>query len=70
MSFSLPTRKSLSVSSLATALAITALAACAPATYSPSTSLPSTVTGNMSTAAPTPDPRIGLRPGAYDAQGQ
>ena len=68
MSFSLPTRKSLSVSSLATALAITALAACAPATYSPSTSVPSTVTGNMSTAAPTPDPRIGLRPGAYDAQ--
>ncbi|HJQ52624.1 MAG TPA: hypothetical protein VJ825_02165 [Gemmatimonadaceae bacterium] len=65
MSLNLPTRYSLpSVS----ALAVAALAACAPATYSPSTSVPSTVTGNMSTAAPTPDPRIGLRPGAYDAQ--
>ncbi len=66
MSLNLPTRNSLPA--LATALAVTALAACAPATYSPSTSVPSTVTGNMSTAAPTPDPRIGLRPGAYDAQ--
>ncbi|HET9777091.1 MAG TPA: hypothetical protein VFP77_11025 [Gemmatimonadaceae bacterium] len=65
MSLNLPTRTSLPA--LATALAVTALAACAPATYSPSTSVPSTVTGNMSTAAPSPDPRIGLRPGAYDA---
>jgi hypothetical protein len=65
MSLNLSTRTSLPA--LATALAVTALAACAPATYSPSTSVPSTVTGNMSTAAPSPDPRIGLRPGAYDA---
>ncbi|MFL5482032.1 MAG: hypothetical protein ACJ8AK_07555 [Gemmatimonadaceae bacterium] len=66
MSFSLPTRQSLHLPTLAAALAITAYA-CAPTSYSPSTSAPSTVTGNMSTAAPTPDPRIGLRGGEYNA---
>ncbi len=62
MSFSLPTR----VPTLATAIAVV-LAACAPATYTPSTSAPSTVTGSMSTAAPTPDPRVGLAGGEYNA---
>ena len=52
MSFSPSTRQSLPVLTLAVAV----LAACAPTSYSPSTSAPSTVTGNMSTAAPTPDP--------------
>jgi LVIVD repeat len=66
MSFSLSTRQSLHAPTVAAALAITAYA-CAPTSYSPSTSAPSTVTGNMSTAAPTPDPRIGLRGGEYNA---
>lgn len=63
MSFSPPTRQSFPV----LALAVAVLAACAPSSYSPSTSAPSTVTGNMSTAAPTPDPRVGLRGGEYNA---
>ncbi|HJQ12444.1 MAG TPA: hypothetical protein VJ840_15540 [Gemmatimonadaceae bacterium] len=63
MSFSPPTR----VTSLAAAIAVGIVAACAPATYSPSTSTPSAATGSMSTAAPTPDPRIGLAGGEYNA---
>ena len=63
MSFSPSTRQSLPVLTLAVAV----LAACAPTSYSPSTSAPSTATGNMSTAAPTPDPRVGLRGGEYNA---
>jgi LVIVD repeat-containing protein len=50
------------------ALAAIALAVggCAPSTVSSSSS-PNPI-GSLSRSAPTPDPRIGLRPGAYDAQ--
>lgn len=50
-----------------TALAVAAVAtlACAPSTYQSASS--STPIGTVSTSAPTPDPRIGLTPGAFDA---
>jgi len=67
MSFSIPTGgRSSSIFSSFAALAVIALAtACAPATYQPQTSaIPSS---NISVSPPTPDPRIGLSPGAYDA---
>jgi len=59
MSFSLPTRQSV-VQRLATALVVAAFAY-APGTYAQST--PS----SMSTMPPTPDPRVGLRGGEYNA---
>ena len=68
MSFSNPTRsRPGSISSLLTAFAaIGFVAACAPTTYSSSsTSVIPAV--NTSASEPSPDPRIGLRPGAYDA---
>ena len=48
-------------------LAMTAFAvtACAPSTVSTNSSV--SPMGNVSTAAPSPDPRVGLRPGLYDA---
>jgi hypothetical protein len=56
-----------SPSSLLAAFALIALAAaCAPTTYS-SSSTSVTPATNRSVSEPTPDPRIGLRPGAYDA---
>ena len=50
-----------------TLLAVAAVAslACAPSTYQSSSS--PTPVGNVSMSAPTPDPRIGLKPGAFDA---
>jgi len=70
MSLSNPTRRhfpSMVRSFLPAALALTALAvtACAPSTVSSNSSV--TPMGNASTAAPSPDPRVGLRPGLYDA---
>ena len=67
MSFSHPTRRSSSlVPSFAAALAVVVFAAaCAPSTYQPTTSV--NPTGNLSVIPPTPDPRVGLRGGAYDA---
>ncbi len=68
MSFSLPTRRrspSL-IPSCAAALAVIVFAgACAPSTYQPQTS--ASPKGNLSVLPPTPDPRVGLRGGAYDA---
>jgi len=66
MSFTNPTRPG-SLSSLLTAVAAIAFAAaCAPSTYSSSaTSVIPPI--NASASAPTPDPRVGLRGGAYDA---
>jgi len=69
MSFSLSThpRRSLStVTSFAAGLAVIVFAAaCASSTYSSSSSV--NPTANPSLLSPTPDPRIGLRGGAYDA---
>jgi hypothetical protein len=69
MSFSLSThpRRSLStVTSFAAGLAVIVFAAaCASSTYSSSSSV--NPTANPSLSSPTPDPRIGLRGGAYDA---
>src|SRR5256714_14079000 len=69
MSVSASTRHSSSLinSIFSTALALAALGslACAPSTYKASTS-PNPV-GNVSMSAPSPDPRIGLTPGAFDA---
>ncbi|HET9634886.1 MAG TPA: hypothetical protein VFP26_03065 [Gemmatimonadaceae bacterium] len=67
MSFNLPTRQKSAWPTFATLLAISALAVCAPATYSQSTSTPSTVVTNMSPGEPTPDPRVGLAGGEYNA---
>src|SRR6266550_6536203 len=66
MSFSNPTRPG-STSSLLTAFAVIAFfAACAPTTYSSSsTSVIPAV--NASASEPSPDPRVGLRAGEYDA---
>ena len=68
MSFSLPTRRrspSL-IPSCAAALAVIVFAgACAPSTYQPQTS--ASPKENLSVLPPTPDPRVGLRGGAYDA---
>src|SRR5215208_3899509 len=47
-------------------LAAIGAAACAPAPSTPSTSAPRPAAG-MSTAAPNPDPRVGLRPGLWTA---
>ena len=67
MSFSLPTRRPLStVPSFATSLAAIVLAAAfAPSTFLAQT--PVNPSANMSLSEPTPDPRVGLRAGAYDA---
>jgi LVIVD repeat len=51
--------------SLSLVIGLLSAAACAPSTYS-STATPSP-TGNMSMAAPNPDPRVGLRAGKLDA---
>jgi hypothetical protein len=59
MSVSLPTR-------FATSLAALLVAAFATSAYSQDTSTPSVIVSTSATA-PTPDPRVGLRPGAYDA---
>ena len=69
MSVTASTRHSSSVfnSLFSTALAVAAVAslACAPSTYHSGS--PTGSAGNVSMSAPTPDPRIGLRPGAFDA---
>jgi hypothetical protein len=70
MSFSHPIRRCLrSVlgPSIQPALAaiVFAAAACAPSTYPPNTAV--NPTANASRSLPNPDPRIGLRGGAYDA---
>ncbi len=67
MSFSLPTRRSRStVPSFATALAVISFAAAfTPAVFLAQT--PVNPSANMSLSEPTPDPRVGLRAGAYDA---
>jgi hypothetical protein len=53
--------------SLSLAVGLLAAAACARSTSSPDTSNPSPA-GSMSTAAPSPDPRVGLRAGLTNAQ--
>jgi hypothetical protein len=66
MSFSNPHRPGSAVLSLTAFATIIFAAACAPSTYSsPSTSVSPGV--NASVSAPTPDPRVGLRGGEYDA---
>jgi hypothetical protein len=67
MSFSLTTRRSLStVPSFATALsAIVFAATFAPSTFQAQTAANPAV--DMSLSPPSPDPRVGLRPGLYDA---
>src|SRR3979411_2402018 len=67
MSFSIPTRRRSpsTVPSFATALAVMVFAtAFAPSTFQAQTSVPQ---GELSLSPPTPDPRVGLRGGAYDA---
>jgi LVIVD repeat len=69
MSFSIPKRSGSPTKApfLTAAAAIAFAAACAPTTYS-SSSTAVTPAGNVASAMPpTPDPRIGLRGGAYDA---
>ena len=68
MSFGHPIRRRsrLLLPSFHTVLAVTVLAAaCTPSTVSQSTSV--SPTPNVSLSPPSPDPRIGLRGGAYDA---
>jgi hypothetical protein len=65
MSFSYPTYRRPMVSSFAALAVIGFSAACAPATLPRQTSANPNV--SMSASAPTPDPRVGLRGGAYDA---
>ena len=68
MSFSLPTRRRSpsTVPSLATALAVIVfVAASNPAAVLAQT--PANPSANMSLSEPMPDPRVGLRAGAYDA---
>jgi hypothetical protein len=57
---------SVSFSSLSLAFGVAALAACASSTSS-SNSNPASPKVDMSTKAPSPDPRVGLRPGKQDA---
>jgi len=66
MSFSYPTRPGSPSSLLAAFAAIALVAACAPTTYS-SSSTSVIPASNRSVSEPTPDPRVGLRGGAYDA---
>ncbi|MDQ6871428.1 MAG: hypothetical protein M3037_05380 [Gemmatimonadota bacterium] len=61
MSFSLPTLRR--APSFATALAVISFAA----TFTPAVFQAQAQAGNLSLSPPTPDPRIGLRAGAYDA---
>ncbi len=65
MSFSHPTHRRPLVPSFAALAAIVFAAACAPSTLPRQTSANPNV--SMSASAPTPDPRVGLRGGAYDA---
>jgi hypothetical protein len=67
MSFSLPTRPWSPATTLVATLVITALTAWAPPTYAQGKPSPPTGSSNMSVGEPTPDPRVGLRGGAYDA---
>ncbi len=53
--------------SLSLAVGLVSVAACAPSATTPAGTAPSPM-GNMSTAAPSPDPRIGLRAGLMDAE--
>ncbi|HEY9514866.1 MAG TPA: hypothetical protein VIQ74_04225, partial [Gemmatimonadaceae bacterium] len=52
--------------SLSLALGLLSVAACAPSTSSSRADMPRPV-GNMATAAPSPDPRVGLHAGLMDA---
>lgn len=60
-------RHSVSLTSFGATIAgvVFAAAACAPAGYPPNTS--ASPSSSMSVIPPTPDPRVGLRGGAYDA---
>ncbi len=52
---------------LSLAAGLLSAAACAPAAMSPGMNAPSSPEGSMSTAAPNPDPRVGLSAGLMDA---